>query len=153
MKNYREIAEEWLKGDFDPQTKARVAELRDNDPAGLEDAFYKNLEFGTGGLRGIMDAGTNRMNRYTVGMATQGLANYMKSHADGKANMVQEILKAGLKVNSDVFEQPLLVSAAKAGNVEIVKLLLKAHARKDAKDSQGNVAADYARGEVARLLK
>lgn len=85
MKNYREIAEEWLKGDFDPQTKARVAELRDNDPAGLEDAFYKNLEFGTGGLRGIMDAGTNRMNRYTVGMATQGLANYMKSHADGKA--------------------------------------------------------------------
>lgn len=71
----------------------------------------------------------------------------------GKTNMVQEILKAGLKVNSDVFEEPLLVSAAKAGNVEIVKMLLKAHARKDAKDSQGKDAADYASGEVARLLK
>ena len=71
----------------------------------------------------------------------------------GRANIVQEILKAGLNVNSPMFEEPLLVTAAKAGNVEIVKMLLKAHARRDAKDAHGNVAADYASGEVARLLK
>ncbi|MBQ3820056.1 MAG: phospho-sugar mutase, partial [Bacteroidales bacterium] len=55
----------------------QVLKLRAEDPAGFEDAFYKNLEFGTGGLRGIMGVGTNRMNKYTVGMATQGLANYI----------------------------------------------------------------------------
>lgn len=71
----------------------------------------------------------------------------------GKADIVQEILKTGLDVNSPMFEEPLLVTAVKKGNVEIVKMLLKAHARKDAKDSQGKVAADYASGEVARLLK
>ena len=61
----------------------QVLKLRNEDPAGFEDAFYKNLEFGTGGLRGIMGVGTNRMNRYTVGMATQGLANYILSHCEG----------------------------------------------------------------------
>ena len=82
--DYNERAEKWLKGDFDPETKCKVIELRNNDPAGFEDAFYKNLEFGTGGLRGIMGVGTNRMNKYTVGMATQGLANYIKSHVGGE---------------------------------------------------------------------
>ena len=52
--------------------------LQKEDPAQLEDAFYKDLEFGTGGLRGVMGVGTNRMNKYTVGMATQGYANYLK---------------------------------------------------------------------------
>ena len=82
MANYLDVANSWLSGDFDPQTKTRIIELRNNDPAGFEDAFYKNLEFGTGGLRGIMGVGTNRMNKYTVGMATQGLANYILSHVD-----------------------------------------------------------------------
>ena len=59
-------------------------ELTYCDAAGLVVAFYKNLEFGTGGLRGVMGVGTNRMNRYTVGMATQGLANYILKHAEGK---------------------------------------------------------------------
>ena len=77
------MAESWLKGDFDPETKCKIIELRNEDPAGFEDAFYKNLEFGTGGLRGIMGVGTNRMNKYTVGMATQGLANYILSHCEG----------------------------------------------------------------------
>ena len=72
-----------MEGNFDPETKCKVIELRNNDPAGFEDAFYKNLEFGTGGLRAIMGVGTNRMNKYTVGMATQGLANYINSHVDG----------------------------------------------------------------------
>ena len=80
MKEFEQKAQAWLEGDFDQQTKIAIIQLRNNDPAGFEDAFYKNLEFGTGGLRGIMGVGTNRMNRYTVGMATQGLANYILSH-------------------------------------------------------------------------
>ena len=80
MANYLDVANSWLTGDFDPQTKTKIIELRNNDPAGFEDAFYRNLEFGTGGLRGIMGVGTNRMNKYTVGMATQGLANYILDH-------------------------------------------------------------------------
>ena len=83
MKEYELKAQQWLDGDFDQETKIKIIQLRNNDPAGFEDAFYKNLEFGTGGLRGIMGVGTNRMNRYTVGMATQGLANYILSHYDG----------------------------------------------------------------------
>ena len=83
MKDYMVTAEQWLNGNFDAETKAEVKHLMDTDPTALEDAFYRTLEFGTGGLRGIMGAGTNRMNKYTVGMATQGLANYIKAHVDG----------------------------------------------------------------------
>ena len=74
----RERAEKWLTGDYDEQTKKQVKYLMDNDINELTESFYKDLEFGTGGLRGIMGVGTNRMNIYTVGMATQGLANYLK---------------------------------------------------------------------------
>jgi phosphoglucomutase len=69
---------EWLSGDYDEATKNEIRRLQKEDPSQLEDAFYKDLEFGTGGLRGIMGVGTNRMNTYTVGMATQGYANYLK---------------------------------------------------------------------------
>ena len=79
-KDFKAVAQSWLDGNYDHATKCQILELRNNDPAGFEDAFYKNLEFGTGGLRGIMGVGTNRMNKYTVGMATQGLANYIKKH-------------------------------------------------------------------------
>jgi len=68
----------WLNGNFDQQTKDEIHRLQKENPDQLADAFYKNLEFGTGGLRGIMGVGTNRMNKYTVGMATQGYANYLK---------------------------------------------------------------------------
>ena len=84
MKEFELKAQSWLDGDFDQSTKMQILKLRSEDPAGFEDAFYKNLEFGTGGLRGIMGVGTNRMNRYTVGMATQGLANYILSHCEGE---------------------------------------------------------------------
>ena len=83
MADYWDNVQKWLSGDFDPATKTQIIALRNEDPAGLEDAFYKNLEFGTGGLRGLMGVGTNRMNKYTVGMATQGLANYILSHCAG----------------------------------------------------------------------
>ena len=70
--------QKWLTGNYDEATKAGIVELQKNDPDGLADAFYQNLEFGTGGLRGIMGIGTNRINKYTIGMATQGYAKYLK---------------------------------------------------------------------------
>ncbi len=86
-KDFREVVQSWLDGNFDEQTKDQIRQLRESDPAGLEDAFYRNLEFGTGGLRGVMGVGTNRMNKYTVGMATQGLANYMKANCTGELSV------------------------------------------------------------------
>ena len=87
MKDYKEVVKSWLEGNFDAETKAEVRKLQETDPVALEDAFYRNLEFGTGGLRGIMGVGTNRMNKYTVGMATQGLANYIKEHVEGATSV------------------------------------------------------------------
>lgn len=74
----KEKVENWLNGNYDEATKAEIRKLQNENPADLVEAFYKNLEFGTGGLRGIMGVGTNRMNKYTVGMATQGYVNYLK---------------------------------------------------------------------------
>jgi len=68
----------WLNGNVDEATKIEIKKMQAEHPNELADAFYKNLEFGTGGLRGLMGVGTNRMNKYTVGMATQGYANYLK---------------------------------------------------------------------------
>ena len=68
----------WLNGNYDEQTKDAIKKLQQDNPDELTEAFYRNLEFGTGGLRGIMGAGTNRVNKYTVGTATQGFANYLK---------------------------------------------------------------------------
>lgn len=69
----------WLNEDYDQQTKNEILKLQKENPQELVEAFYRDLEFGTGGLRGIMGVGTNRMNQYTVGFATQGLANYLLS--------------------------------------------------------------------------
>src|SRR6201991_4248611 len=74
----------WLEGNFDEETKNEVRKLQKENANELADAFYRNLEFGTGGLRGIMGVGTNRMNKYTVGMATQGYANYLKQSFPGE---------------------------------------------------------------------
>jgi len=70
----------WLSGNFDSGTKEQLTKLQNENPSEVADAFYRNLEFGTGGLRGIMGVGTNRMNKYTVGMATQGFANYLSKN-------------------------------------------------------------------------
>ena len=77
-------AQQWLDGDYDQATKDQVKCLMENDMKELTESFYKDLEFGTGGLRGIMGVGTNRMNIYTVGSATQGLANYLKKNFEGE---------------------------------------------------------------------
>ncbi len=78
-KNVREKVNQWLEGNYDEETKAELQKMLDDGSTDeLTDAFYKDLEFGTGGLRGIMGIGTNRVNKYTLGMATQGLSNYLK---------------------------------------------------------------------------
>ena len=83
----RKRATVWLGKEFDEPTRNEVQQMLDHDEKALIDAFYQDLEFGTGGLRGIMGAGTNRMNRYTLGMATQGLSNYLKKHAANPASI------------------------------------------------------------------
>ena len=68
----------WLQGPYDEATKVTIREMQVTQPDELADSFYRNLEFGTGGLRGIMGVGSNRINKYTIGMATQGFSNYLK---------------------------------------------------------------------------
>lgn len=76
--NILDQVNEWLTPTFDQNTQEEIKELMTSDPKGLEDAFYKDLEFGTGGMRGVMGVGTNRINKYTLGKNTQGLSNYLK---------------------------------------------------------------------------
>lgn len=79
----------WLNGNYEQSVKDDIKKLQSENPDELADAFYKNLEFGTGGLRGIMGVGTNRMNKYTIGMATQGYANYLnQSFGQGNVKVV-----------------------------------------------------------------
>lgn len=88
IKQCTEKAQKWLTPAYDAETQAEVRAMLENaDKTALIDAFYKDLEFGTGGLRGIMGAGTNRMNIYTVGAATQGLANYLNKCFVGKPDI------------------------------------------------------------------
>ncbi len=96
-----EKAKTWLGNEFDAETRKEVQNLIDHDPKALEEAFYKNLEFGTGGMRGIMGVGTNRLNPYTLGMATQGLANYLKKKVTGKELKVA--ITHDVRNNSDTF--------------------------------------------------
>ena len=73
-----EKARLWTDERFDPETRQKVMDMMENNEQELIECFYRDLEFGTGGLRGLMGVGTNRMNKYTVGMATQGLCNYLR---------------------------------------------------------------------------
>ena len=94
---------EWLIGNYDELTKAEINRLQKENPTEFADAFYRNLEFGTGGLRGIMGVGTNRMNKYTVGMATQGYANYLKKTYPG--GVVRAAIAHDSRNNSRVFAE------------------------------------------------
>ncbi|MBI2730852.1 MAG: phospho-sugar mutase [Sphingobacteriales bacterium] len=93
----------WLDGNFDEETKAAIRELQTSNADELADAFYRNLEFGTGGLRGIMGIGTNRMNKYTVGMATQGYANYLNKSFPGEE--VKVVVGHDSRNNSRLFAE------------------------------------------------
>ncbi|MBI1316687.1 phospho-sugar mutase [bacterium] len=81
-------AQEWLDGPYDEASKQEVRQWMEQDPRSLTDAFYTDLDFGTGGLRGVMGTGSSRVNRYTLGMATQGLANYLNAQVDQPSKSV-----------------------------------------------------------------
>ncbi|HKK38648.1 MAG TPA: hypothetical protein VJ949_04485, partial [Cryomorphaceae bacterium] len=98
--NYLDKAQLWLGPEYDEETRSEVQTLIDTNPKELEDSFYKDLSFGTGGLRGVMGPGTNRMNIYTVSMATQGLANYINSAVNGEKSVA---IAHDSRNNSDVF--------------------------------------------------
>ncbi|TXK49675.1 phospho-sugar mutase [Pontibacter qinzhouensis] len=98
----RQKVDAWLTGNYDEATKNEIQTLVDNNQEeALADAFYKDLEFGTGGLRGIMGVGSNRMNRYTLGMATQGLCNYLKQNFPGE--QVKVAIAHDSRNNSNTF--------------------------------------------------
>ena len=86
-KNIQDKVNSWLTGNYDESVKEVIRKMQASNTDELADAFYRNLEFGTGGLRGIMGVGTNRMNKYTVGMATQGYANYLKKSFTGEISV------------------------------------------------------------------
>jgi len=96
--------ERWLKGNFDEQTKAHVQNLVDNHPEELVNAFYTNLKFGTGGMRGLMGPGTNRMNIYTVRGAAQGLANYLLKQ-DFPSSPISVLIGYDSRLNSKKFAE------------------------------------------------
>ncbi len=101
--NPTETANIWLGNEYDEATRAEVRRLMAEDPAELNESFYKTLEFGTGGLRGIMGVGSNRMNRYTVGAATQGLANYIRKAYPGEPLRV--VVSHDSRLNSRFFAE------------------------------------------------
>ena len=91
--------EEWTKSPFDQETQNELIQLKKN-PEKLEDAFYKNLEFGTGGMRGIMGVGTNRINKYTLGKSTQGISDYLKKSFPNK-NEIKVVIAYDCRINSN----------------------------------------------------
>ena len=99
-----EKANVWLNGSYDQETKNSIKEMMDNNPQELIESFYRDLEFGTGGLRGIMGVGSNRMNKYTVGSATQGFANYLKANFPDK-EQISVAIAYDSRNNSPYFAQ------------------------------------------------
>ncbi|MBO4961208.1 MAG: phospho-sugar mutase [Flavobacteriales bacterium] len=96
-------AEQWLSEKYDEATRTAVAQMIENDPQEVVESFYKDLEFGTGGMRGIMGVGTNRMNKYTIGAATQGLANYLKEQFPGQE--ISVVIGCDVRHNSEEFSR------------------------------------------------
>ena len=96
-------AQKWLSDFFDEDIKKQVQDLIDNNPEELNDSFYKDLEFGTGGMRGVMGVGTNRINKYTLGKNTQGLSNYLKKSYPGETLKV--VIAYDCRHNSDTLSQ------------------------------------------------
>ncbi len=99
MNDILDTAKSWLTDFFDPGVKKEIQQLIDNDTEELKDRFYKNMEFGTGGMRGIMGAGTNRINKYTLGKSTQGLSNYLNKVYAGED--IKVVIAYDCRHNSD----------------------------------------------------
>lgn len=100
MDNILDTAKSWLSDFFDPDVKKEVQYLIDNDTEELKDRFYKNMEFGTGGMRGVMGVGTNRINKYTLGKSTQGLSNYLKK-VYSEEDEIKVVIAFDCRHNSD----------------------------------------------------
>ncbi|MDR0754485.1 MAG: phospho-sugar mutase [Prevotellaceae bacterium] len=115
-KQILEKAQVWLGNKYDEETRKQVQYLIDNDPNELAESFYRTLEFGTGGLRGIMGAGSNRMNKYTVGMATQGLANYLKKEI--KNEEIKVAIAYDCRNNSNFFAK-IAASVLSANGIRV----------------------------------
>jgi len=106
----------WLSSFFDEETKARIQDLKANNPDELKDSFYKNLEFGTGGMRGVMGVGTNRINNYTLGKNTQGLSNYLHKTYPNQA--IKTVIAFDCRHHSKEFAQ-IVADVFSANNIEV----------------------------------
>lgn len=106
----------WLSSFFDEETKTRILELQSNNPEELQDSFYKNLEFGTGGMRGLMGVGTNRINKYTLGKNTQGLSDYL--HKIYPNQSIKTVIAFDCRHNSKEFAQ-IVADVFSANNIEV----------------------------------
>jgi len=117
-----EKAKSWLAETFDKEIRLKVQSLIDENSSELEDSFYKNLEFGTGGMRGIMGVGTNRLNKYTLGQATQGLANYL--HQQFPQEDIKVAIAYDVRNNSKEFGK-IVADVLTANGIRV--LLFKEH--------------------------
>jgi phosphoglucomutase len=106
----------WLSSGFDEETKTRIQEFQSNNPDELKDSFYKNLEFGTGGMRGIMGVGTNRINKYTLGKNTQGLSDYLHKTYPNQA--IKTVIAFDCRHNSKEFAQ-IVADVFSANSIEV----------------------------------
>ena len=106
----------WLSSFFDEETKTRILELQSNNPEELQDSFYKNLEFGTGGMRGLMGVGTNRINKYTLGKNTQGLSDYL--HKIYPNQSIKTVIAFDCRHNSKEFAQ-IVADVFSANNIKV----------------------------------
>ncbi|AMC10455.1 phosphoglucomutase [Lutibacter profundi] len=116
MSTILEKAKLWLSNTFDATTQQEIKELITNNPEQLTERFYKNLEFGTGGMRGVMGAGTNRINKYTLGKATQGLSNYLKQSFPNKPLKVA--IAYDCRHNSQSFAK-IVANVLSANNIQV----------------------------------
>jgi phosphoglucomutase len=117
MKNIKEKATLWLSDTFDSETQQEIQKLITNNSDDLTDRFYKDLEFGTGGMRGMMGAGTNRINKYTLGKSTQGLSNYLKESYPNQK--IKVAIAYDCRHNSDTFSR-LVAEVLSANDIHVV---------------------------------
>ena len=116
MKDILDKAKHWLSDTFDKETQQEVNNLMENNPKDLADRFYKDLEFGTGGMRGTMGAGTNRINKYTLGRATQGLSNYLLENV--KKQQLKVVIAYDCRHNSKKFAK-VVADVFSANNIKV----------------------------------
>lgn len=116
MKDILDKAKQWLSATFDTETQSEIQNLIDNNPSDLADRFYKDMEFGTGGMRGVMGAGTNRINKYTLGRATQGLSNYLIENV--KKEQLKVVIAYDCRHNSKEFAK-IVADVFSANNIKV----------------------------------